>query len=84
MSPEERLIELGLELPPVSVPAAKYTNVVQVGTLLFVSGKGPSERDGKLPKGKLGAEYTTAEFLCWTHILTAHCTALKALLVKHR
>jgi enamine deaminase RidA (YjgF/YER057c/UK114 family) len=61
MTPEERLIALGIELPPVSAPAAKYTNVVQVGLLLFVSGKGPSPRDGNLPKGKLGAEYTTDE-----------------------
>ncbi len=61
MTPEERIVALGLELPPVSAPAAKYTNVVQVGTLLFVSGKGPSAQKGKPPKGKLGAEYTTAE-----------------------
>ncbi len=61
MTPEERLIALGLELPSASAPAASYTNIVQVGTLLFVSGKGPSARGGKPPRGKLGAEYTTAE-----------------------
>ncbi|MCM3626965.1 RidA family protein [Paenibacillus glycanilyticus] len=56
-SVEERLIELGISLPEASDPAANYTNCVMVGSLLFVSGKGPS---GK-PKGKLGEAYTTEE-----------------------
>lgn len=53
----ERLELLGIVLPKVSDPAAKYANYVKVNNLLFVSGKGPSGN----PKGKLGDPYTTEE-----------------------
>lgn len=53
----ERLQALGIVLPEASKPAARYTNYVLAGGLLFISGKGPS---GK-PIGKLGIDYTTAE-----------------------
>jgi enamine deaminase RidA (YjgF/YER057c/UK114 family) len=58
---EERLAALGIVLPAASNPAANYTNVVQAGGLLFVSGKGPLAVQGVYPKGKLGREYTTEE-----------------------
>lgn len=54
---EQRLATLGIVLPDASAPAAKYTNYVKVNGLLFVSGKGPTEKR----KGKLGREFTTAE-----------------------
>lgn len=53
----KRLEELGVTLPNASEPAAKYANFVQVGSLLFVSGKGPTGN----PKGKLGQQFTTEE-----------------------
>jgi enamine deaminase RidA (YjgF/YER057c/UK114 family) len=58
---EEKLVTLGIVLPAASNPAANYTNVVQVGGLLFVSGKGPAAVEGVYPRGKLGKEYTTQE-----------------------
>jgi enamine deaminase RidA (YjgF/YER057c/UK114 family) len=62
MSVESRLKELGLELPRATNPAANYTNCVEAAGLLFVAGKGPlPASDGKLPKGKLGKEYTTRD-----------------------
>ncbi len=60
-SPEERLKALGIVLPKASSPAAKYTNFVEVNGLLYVSGKGPTGRDGVKPRGKLGREYTTEQ-----------------------
>jgi enamine deaminase RidA (YjgF/YER057c/UK114 family) len=60
MSIELRLAELGIQLPEASNPAANYTNCVQTGSLLYVSGKGPLPVDGKPPRGKLGSEYSTA------------------------
>ncbi|WP_211748627.1 RidA family protein [Paenibacillus sp. Marseille-Q4541] len=54
---ESRLKELGIDLPPVSHPAAQYTNYVIVNGMMFVSGKGPTG----CPKGKLGSEFTTDE-----------------------
>ncbi|SEO55418.1 RidA family protein [Paenibacillus sp. OV219] len=53
----ERLRLLGIVLPSASEPAAKYTNVVKVNHLLFVSGKGPAGN----PRGKLGEDFTTVE-----------------------
>ena len=56
-----RLLDLGIRLPAASEPAANYTNCVQSGALLFVSGKGPLPLDGAAPKGRLGAEFCTSE-----------------------
>ncbi|QHT64075.1 RidA family protein [Paenibacillus lycopersici] len=53
----ERLRAMGIALPAASEPAARYANCVRMNNLLFVSGKGPAGH----PKGKLGADYTTAE-----------------------
>ena len=53
MKVEQRLRELGLELPPPARPVATYVRFIQTGNLLFVSGTGPSEG---APKGKVDAE----------------------------
>ncbi len=58
MPPEQRLQELGLELPAPPKPVANYVPAVQVGDLLFLSGVLPS-RDGQLiMTGKLGQGIT--------------------------
>jgi enamine deaminase RidA (YjgF/YER057c/UK114 family) len=61
MTIDERLEDLGIELPPASKPAANYTNCVRTGDLLFVSGKGPLPQGAAPPKGKLGREYSTKD-----------------------
>ncbi|MHC0046576.1 RidA family protein [Vibrio campbellii] len=61
MDIEMRLSELGLELPQASDPQGSYCNCVRTGNLLYVSGKGPVAGLSKVPKGKLGQEYTTEE-----------------------
>lgn len=58
---EAKLLQLGIVLPAASDPAAKYANFVLVGSLLFISGKGPSASEGIAPKGKLGQEFTTEQ-----------------------
>ena len=57
-SAEQRLTQLGIELPPAGPPAAAYASCVQVGPLLFVSGKGPA---APCPPGRLGRDLTTAD-----------------------
>ncbi len=59
MNVEDRLVELGLELPTASDPQGSYCNCVRTGNLLYVSGKGPVSGLEMTPKGKLGREYTT-------------------------
>lgn len=61
MSAEQRIKELGLTLPSGSAPAANYVNAVRTGNLLFIAGKAPLPEKGKLPKGRLGLEYTTED-----------------------
>lgn len=61
MKTEQRLVELGIELPPVPQPAGNYVHAVQTGNLLFLAGKGPFNPDGSVPTGKVGRDYTTEE-----------------------
>jgi enamine deaminase RidA (YjgF/YER057c/UK114 family) len=58
MSAEQRLREMGLVLPSGSAPAANYANAVRSGNWLFIAGKAPLPENGRLPKGRLGAEFT--------------------------
>ncbi len=57
-TPEDRLKKEGIDLPNISAPVANYVNVVRVGNLLFLSGKGPLKTDGTYITGKLGLEHT--------------------------
>jgi enamine deaminase RidA (YjgF/YER057c/UK114 family) len=60
-SPEERLKEMGIELPPAPNPLGSYIPAVRTGNLVFVSGMLPL-KDGKLlHRGKVGSEVTVEE-----------------------
>ena len=50
---EQRLAELGLELPQPAAPVASYVPAVEVGGLLYISGQLPFV-DGKVVTGRLG------------------------------
>ncbi|HSN34592.1 MAG TPA: RidA family protein [Ideonella sp.] len=54
-----RLAALGIELPPLAVPAAAYVPYVRSGDLVFVSGH-IARRDGKPWVGQLGRDMDTA------------------------
>jgi enamine deaminase RidA (YjgF/YER057c/UK114 family) len=56
MSPEARLKELNLELPPAPKPGGVYKPCVREGHLLYVSGHGPIRTDGSLITGRVGAD----------------------------
>ena len=60
-TPEQKLEQLGIELPEVSPPVANYVNAVQTGNLMFLAGKGPKKADGTYIKGKLGVDLTEKE-----------------------
>ncbi len=60
-TPEEKLKALNIELPTVKVPIASYVHAVRSGNLLFLSGKGPSDADGKSITGKVGRDLTVEE-----------------------
>lgn len=60
MSVYEKLNQLGIQLPPVSAPAAAYLPFVQTGKLVFLSGH-IAKKDGKPWVGQLGAQIDTEE-----------------------
>ena len=55
-----RLQALGIELPPLAIPAAAYLPFVQTGSLVFISGH-IAKKDGKAWVGQLGLTMTTEE-----------------------
>ena len=55
-----RLQALGIELPPLAIPAAAYLPFVQTGSLVFISGHIAKE-DGKPWVGQLGMTMSTEE-----------------------
>src|SRR5688500_9870509 len=61
MNAEQRIQELGIALPAGSAPAANYANAVRTGNLLFIAGKAPLPENGKLPRGRLGREFSAED-----------------------
>ncbi len=55
-TPEYRLAELKLDLPPAPKPVAVYRPLVMVGQLAYVSGHGPVKSDQSLITGRVGME----------------------------
>lgn len=53
---EQRLKELGIELPAPPQPFGAYAEAVQTGNLLFLSGMLPTEGHGAKVVGRVGAE----------------------------
>ncbi|MDO5693888.1 MAG: RidA family protein [Pseudomonadota bacterium] len=56
----DKLQQLGIQLPPVSTPAAAYVPFAQTGQLVFLSGH-VARHEGKPWVGKLGHNVTTEE-----------------------
>jgi enamine deaminase RidA (YjgF/YER057c/UK114 family) len=61
MGADDRIAELGLELPPAPKPMAVYLPAVRLGNLLYLSGHGPLKPDGSLILGKVGADLDVEE-----------------------
>jgi enamine deaminase RidA (YjgF/YER057c/UK114 family) len=59
-TPEERLVALGLVLPPLPAPGGNYLPARQAGQLLFLAGVISSDETGVLT-GKIGAERSVEE-----------------------
>lgn len=68
-TPEEKLKQLGIELPEPSVPVANFVKWRQVGNLLFVAGHGTPVR-GTLGKDLTIEEGYEAARLCGINILS--------------
>ena len=61
LTPEERLSDLGLQIPAVAAPVAAYVPAVRSGAHVFTSGQLPMV-DGQLIRtGKVGGEVSAEE-----------------------
>lgn len=60
-TPEERLADLGIELPAPDGSPRLYVPAVRTGSLLFLAGHGPVGPDGKVVVGRVGADLDVAE-----------------------
>jgi enamine deaminase RidA (YjgF/YER057c/UK114 family) len=60
-TPEERLAELGLEVPEVAKPVAAYVPAVVSGDLVFTSGQLPMRGGELMLTGKVGGEVSAEE-----------------------
>ena len=58
---EEKIIALGLELPPPPPSGGIYHPVLITGNHLYVSGQGPVQSDSQLIKGKVGTDLSLEE-----------------------
>jgi enamine deaminase RidA (YjgF/YER057c/UK114 family) len=76
-TPEERLRELGIELPQPAAPVASYVPCVRTGNLIYVSGQVPlvdgrPAWTGRLGAGGLGVdEGAAAAEVCAVNLLAA-------------
>ena len=58
VTPEDRLAELGLEVPEVAKPVAAYIPALRSGNLVFTSGQLPMREGTLITTGKVGGEVT--------------------------
>ena len=56
MTPQERLRDMGLELPAAPEPVGVYVPAVRTGNLVFVSGQLPMKDGELMATGHVGAE----------------------------
>ena len=61
MQIENRLKDMGIELPAAATPVANYVPAVRSGNLIFLSGHGPKDEAGAFITGKIGADLTAEQ-----------------------
>ena len=61
MSPEDKLKELGIELPEAPTPLGSYIPVIRTGELVFLSGILPLRQGKLIRQGKVGKEISLDE-----------------------
>jgi enamine deaminase RidA (YjgF/YER057c/UK114 family) len=73
---EQRLKDLGIDLPGPPTPLGAYVEAVQSGNLLFLSGTLPVE--GGVPKflGRIGGELSVEDGRCATRLAALNALAL--------
>lgn len=73
---EERIRELGYELPHAPKPVASYVPAIRAGNIVYISGQGVTRDGAPLMQGHIGAELT-----CQDGYRAAEICAMNALSV---
>ena len=60
-TPEQKLNQLGIQLPKIPQALGSYVDFVRVENLVFLSGRGPLNPDGKYSTGKVGQDLSIDE-----------------------
>jgi len=58
---EDRLLQLGITLPPLPQAVANYVPFNFAGNLLYISGQGPKIKDGDWVRGQVGKDLTVQQ-----------------------
>ena len=61
MTPEAKLVSMGLTLPDIPSPMANYVPFKICGDVLYLSGQGPRRNDGSMMVGKVGLNVTAEQ-----------------------
>ena len=72
---EERLNELGFELPVVAKPVAEYVPAKKIGNLIYVSGQGPIHKGKPAYVGQVGGEVSLDEAYKAAQTCALNCLA---------
>jgi enamine deaminase RidA (YjgF/YER057c/UK114 family) len=70
---EERLAHLGIVLPPAVTPIANFVLAVQGGSLLFVSGHGPTSGPEVVFRGRVPNEVSVEEAYRAARLTALNC-----------
>jgi enamine deaminase RidA (YjgF/YER057c/UK114 family) len=76
-SPEQRLRERGIALPPVPAPVANYVPYTRMGNLVFLAGTGGRRQGLPTPRGRVGADVSVEE--AYQHARLAGLSLLAAM-----
>lgn len=76
MTPEEKLKELGLELPEVTTPPFTFVPFKRDGNTVYISGQAPRRPDGTIATGKVGRDVTTEEAASHARLTGLHLLAV--------
>ena len=73
---EDKIKELGLQLPEAPKPLAAYVSAVKVDNLVFTSGQLPIENGVLKIKGKIGSQLNEEEGIKAAEICTLNCLSV--------
>jgi len=75
VTPEEKLVQLGLSLPPAPAPVGSYLPVLRVGDLVFTSGQLPMRQGKLVATGKVGGIASMTQVIEGARVATLNALA---------